>query len=202
MEKEKEIEKEIENKRNAISKIKFGLSRHDRRLLKLYFGYIALENGRKATKSKHDACLFVREALFDEEDSPEEQAFSLEDEIDWKTFNDLAGIFSKDRTDVQAFLTSEGGLTDLEEVAIIRSHQSFGRALPEELLIGNRNAYLIILLLGKVSEKLTFWWRFLFPGRKGPERSKSPRIYELVLVSSPTRRERGTVDCVRIRGVS
>ena len=146
-----EKEKEIEGKRNALSKIKFGLSRHDRRLLQLYFGYIGLENGRQATKSKEDACVFVKAALFHEGDDSSDQPFSLEDEIDWKTFNELAGIFTKDRTDIQTFLTSEGSLTDIEECAIIRSHQSFGRAMPEDLLIGNRNSYLIILLLGKVS---------------------------------------------------
>ena len=144
-----EKEKVNEKTGNNVSGIKFTLSHHDRRILKLFFGYLSLKNGRKATKTKDDACLYVRQALFHEDDLDNED-FCINTEIDWVSLDGLGGIFSKDRTDVQNFLLSGGHFDALTECAYIRSYQTFGRVLPEDILVGNNSSYLIILLLGKV----------------------------------------------------
>ena len=149
MVKEKEVNENISMK-NAVSGIRFTLARHDRRILKLFFGYLSLKDGRQASKSKQDACNFVKQALWHEDDG-DNDAFCLDTELDWVSLDGLGGIFSKDRTDIQKFLLSGDNLTDIDQCAYIRSYQTFGRSLPEDILVGNNSSYLIILLLGKVS---------------------------------------------------
>lgn len=154
MKKSESYESDSMGIKNELSAVRFNLSRHDRRILAFYFGYLDVKNKRKAKKDKNQACLFVKEALFPGSlfNGEMDRAFCLETDIDWVRFKQMPGIFNKDRESVELFLLNgaDEQLSDLQECSFIRSYQTFGRCLPQQLFV-KETGYLIILLLGRVS---------------------------------------------------
>ena len=115
---QEQIKSELESEKQSLTK-------SDRELLKAYFGYLGLKDGRKQTKSKSDACLFVKKCLFPDEDEGinEEALFPTEELV--KYAKNFPSIFPNDKKHIEEFLANDGlGLTDREQCAIIRTYQA------------------------------------------------------------------------------
>ena len=114
---QEQIKSELESEKQSLTK-------SDRELLKAYFGYLGLKDGRKQTKSKSDACLFVKKCLFpDEDEGINEEAFPTEELV--KYAKNFPSIFPNDKKHIEEFLANDGlGLTDREQCAIIRTYQA------------------------------------------------------------------------------
>ena len=118
------------------------LTHSDRLLLRAFFGFSGIEGGRQATKTKQDACLFVKETLFSNDSTSETAGSDDEtirlDEI-MKYINRLPSIFSNKEQEIKAFLENDGlELNDRTMCAVIRSFQKFERVVPEALLLSQR----------------------------------------------------------------
>ena len=113
---QEEIKSELESEKQSLTK-------SDRELLKAYFGYLGLKGGRNQTKSKSDACLFVKKCLFPDDEEGINEAFPTEELVRYA--KNFPSIFPNDKKHIEEFLTNEGlELTDREQCAIIRTYQA------------------------------------------------------------------------------
>ena len=99
------------------------LTRSDRKILKSFFGFAGFQGGRGETRKKADACLFVKDTLFLNEETEEDATeLSLEEVMEY--IGKLPSIFSSDKKEIQRFLENDGlELEDRAMCAVIRSFQ-------------------------------------------------------------------------------
>ena len=130
------------------------LTQSDRSLLRGFFGFCGFEGGRKATRNKEDACLFVKESLFSNDTSEADDETIRLDEV-MKYVQRLPSIFSSKEQEIKDFLEKDGlHLQDRAMCAVIRSFQKFERVLPEALLMSQQrtngsSSFLSGLLAGR-----------------------------------------------------
>ena len=106
------------------------LTSNDRRLIKAYFGYIAVKNIHHGKRTEADSCAYVRAVLWpkdltEHEKNEESQEFDLQSYARTRRDQDIPQIFPQenDYEDLKKIFEEGVSLTDDQQAGVVRTFQ-------------------------------------------------------------------------------
>ena len=121
----------------------YNITRRTRRLLKSFFGYMAVEGKREKLKEKNQAPEYLQKALWPTEgdvtSAEEDKAFEME-ELGVDELRRWPTLFSNKTKDVEMFFLQEGiNLDNVAQCGIVRGLQKFQGVYPPTLRLKKKH---------------------------------------------------------------